>query len=71
LSASEGVSGVVLVGDAVHFFVDDAARRIPAFRDALQRGAIAYDEIAQVRPTIEDLFVRSVAGRESGAAHEL
>ena len=67
LSGSEGVSGVVLIGDAVHFFVDDAARRIPAFRDALKEGGLAYEEIAQVRPTIEDLFVRSVAGRQSGA----
>ena len=33
---SEGVSGVVLVGDAVHLFVDDAPRRVAEFRGDLQ-----------------------------------
>jgi ABC-2 type transport system ATP-binding protein len=68
LSASEGVSGVVLVGDAVHLFVDDAPRRIVEFRGRLEEAGFRYDEIAQVHPTIEDLFVRTVAGRELGAA---
>jgi ABC-2 type transport system ATP-binding protein len=68
LSRSEGVSGVVLVGDAVHFFVDDASRRIAEFRSKLDQAGLPYDEIAQVQPTIEDLFVRTVTSRELGAA---
>ncbi len=68
LSRSDGVSGVVLVGDAVHLFVDDAPRRIAEFRGALDQAGIPHDEIAQVHPTIEDLFVRMVASRELGAA---
>ena len=68
LSVAGGVSGVVLAGDAVHLFVDDARRRIPELRDALDQGGLPYDEIAQVEPTIEDLFVRTVSGRDLGAA---
>jgi ABC-2 type transport system ATP-binding protein len=68
LSGSEGVSGVVLVGDAVHLFVDDAPRRVAEFRSKLDERGFSYDEIHQVQPTMEDLFVRVVAGRETGAA---
>jgi hypothetical protein len=59
---------VVLVGDAVHLFVDDAPRRIAEFRGSLEQAGFQYDEIAQVNPTVEDLFVRTVAGRDAGAA---
>jgi ABC-2 type transport system ATP-binding protein len=65
---SEGVSDLVLVGDAVHLFVDDAPRRIAELRSRLDQAGFPYDEIAQVQPTIEDLFVRTVAGRELGTA---
>jgi ABC-2 type transport system ATP-binding protein len=68
LSESEGVSGLVLVGDAVHLFVDDAPRRIAEFRGSLEQAGLQYEEIAQVNPTIEDLFVRTVAGHDAGAA---
>jgi len=68
LSGAGGVSGVVLAGDAVHLFVDDAPRRISELRDVLDQGGLPYDEIAQVEPTIEDLFVRTVSGRDLGAA---
>lgn len=68
LSASPGLSGLLLVGDAVHLFVDDAPRRIAEFRSDLAEAGIPYDEIHQVQPTIEDLFVRTVAGAESSAA---
>jgi ABC-2 type transport system ATP-binding protein len=67
LRHSEGVSGVVLVGDAVHLFVDDAPRRVVEFRGNLQEGGLFYNEIAQVNPTMEDLFVRTVASREAEA----
>ncbi len=68
LSASDGVTGAVLVGDSVHFFVDDAPRRVAEFRGKLDQGGFPYDEIAQVPPTMEDLFVRTVASREAGVA---
>jgi hypothetical protein len=65
---SEGVSGAVLVGDAVHLFVDDAPRRIAEFRGKLAEGGFSYDEISQVPPTMEDLFVRTVVSREAEVA---
>jgi ABC-2 type transport system ATP-binding protein len=68
LRASPGLSGLLLVGDAVHLFVDDAPRRIAEFRSDLTEAGIPYDEIHQVQPTIEDLFVRTVAGADSSAA---
>jgi ABC-2 type transport system ATP-binding protein len=60
LAAAEGVSSVVLVGDAVHLFVDDAERRIPEFSARLSGRQIQFDEIVRVKPTIEDLFVEAV-----------
>ena len=68
LRANPGLSGLLLVGDAVHLFVDDAPRRIAEFRSDLAEAGIPYDEIHQVQPTIEDLFVRTVAGADSSAA---
>src|SRR5579863_3715830 len=42
LATAEGVSSVVLVGDAVHLFVDDADRRIPALSARLSSSAIPF-----------------------------
>jgi len=53
----EGVSNVILVGGGVHAVVDDAALRIPALRDALQRGNVPFQDIAVATPSIEDVFV--------------
>ncbi|HEY6299154.1 MAG TPA: ABC transporter ATP-binding protein [Candidatus Binatus sp.] len=68
LAAAEGVSSVVLVGDAVHLFVDDAERRIPEFTARLSVGQIQFDEIVRVTPTIEDLFVEAVRKDATHAA---
>ncbi len=60
LAKAEGVSSLVLVGDAVHLFVDDADRRIPDLSARLNGGQIPFDEIVRAVPTIEDLFVEAV-----------
>jgi ABC-2 type transport system ATP-binding protein len=60
LAAAEGVSSVVLVGDAVHLFVDDADRRIRDLSARLIGNQVPFDEIVRVTPTIEDLFVEAV-----------
>lgn len=60
LASADGVSSVVLVGDAVHLFVDDADLRIPALSARLAAREIPFDEIVRVTPTIEDLFVEAV-----------
>jgi hypothetical protein len=58
----------VLVGNALHVFVDDAVVRIPQLESSLRAGGVGYEEIAQVAPTIEDLFVHAVTA-EAGHRH--
>ena len=67
LCDADGVRSAVLVGDGVHLVVDDAGRRIPEFRERLRVAGVAFDEIEQVAPSIEDLFVEAVEaqGREA------
>jgi ABC-2 type transport system ATP-binding protein len=59
------VRSVLLVGDRVHLFVDDAARRLPELRALLEAQDVGFDSIEQIAPSIEDLFVSAVeAGTE-------
>jgi ABC-2 type transport system ATP-binding protein len=64
LARADGVTSVLLIGDAVHLFVDDAARRIPEISRALDARRLPYDEVVQITPTIEDLFVNAVSAQE-------
>jgi ABC-2 type transport system ATP-binding protein len=68
LANAEGVSSLVLVGDAVHLFVDEAERRIPELSARLTARQIPFDEIVRVTPTIEDLFVEAVRKESAKAA---
>jgi ABC-2 type transport system ATP-binding protein len=67
LEGAAGISTLVLTGDGVHAMVDDAARRIPEFTARLRSANVAFDQMIQALPTIEDLFVESVTG-EGGTA---
>jgi ABC-2 type transport system ATP-binding protein len=67
LRNAPGVTGAVLVGDAVHVFVDEADRRLREIQKRLDRDRIEYTEIAQVPPTIEDLFVTATTGEREAA----
>jgi ABC-2 type transport system ATP-binding protein len=69
LSNSPTVRSVLLVGDGVHLFVDDAERRLPELRAQLNSRGISCDSIEPVTPSIEDLFVSAVEGALEGAAH--
>jgi ABC-2 type transport system ATP-binding protein len=60
LVGAPGVRSALLVGDRVHLFVDDAARRLPELRAQMDSAGINYDSIQPVSPTIEDLFVSAV-----------
>jgi len=64
LRHAPGVTGTVLVGDAIHIFVDDGARRLQEIRSRLDSDHIDYAEIAEVPPTIEDVFVSATAEPE-------
>jgi drug efflux transport system ATP-binding protein len=64
LAHADGVSSVLLIGDAVHLFVDDTARRIPEISHALKARGLPYEEVVRITPTIEDLFVNAVNAQE-------
>ncbi len=57
LAELEGVSNAILVGGGVHAVVDDAALRMPALRQALQRANVPFSDIGVATPSIEDVFV--------------
>jgi ABC-2 type transport system ATP-binding protein len=57
----QGVVGTVLVGDAIHVFVDDGALRLREIRTRLDSEHIDYIEIVEVPPSIEDIFVNATA----------
>ena len=52
-----GVQGVLLVGSGAHVHVDDAQLRAPQIAQALSAAGIQTTRVAEVTPTIEDLFV--------------
>ena len=57
LRHAPGVAGTVLVGDALHVFVDDGPHRLAEITRRLDAAGIEYQEATQVPPSIEDLFV--------------
>ena len=63
LEKAEGISSLLMTGDGVHVVVDNASLRLPQFQVRLQAAGIPFDEIRQVAPSIEDLFVDAVSGQ--------
>ncbi len=70
LAHAGGVSSVLLIGDSLHLFVDDAARRIPELSRALDAKGLPYHEVVQITPTIEDLFVHAVTGQSADSSRD-
>lgn len=66
LDGIDGVSSVVLTGDGVHVVIEDPSRRIPQIKAQLASAQVPFHEMRQVVPTIEDLFVDTVASNRSG-----
>ena len=64
IESRPGVSRTLLVGDGLHAVVDDAAVRIPEMRRALEEFGVQVSNIAQIRPTIEDVFVSLLESEE-------
>ncbi len=62
LEGAQGISSLVVHGDALRVVVDDAARRIPQFEARLQGAHVQFDSVRHVAPTIEDIFVDAVGG---------
>jgi ABC-2 type transport system ATP-binding protein len=65
LEHAAGISSLVLTGDGAHLVVDNAARRIPEIEARLKGANVPFDSVQKVEPTIEDLFVDTVAGEEA------
>ncbi len=66
LASAEGVLNVVLVGDGVHLVVDNAERRIPELRAQMMAAGLPFENLEQVAPSIEDLFVAATSGGDEG-----
>ena len=69
LAGAPGVSSALLVGDRVHLFVDEAARRLADLRARLESAGVIYDSIQPVAATIEDLFVSAVEDQAGSRSH--
>jgi ABC-2 type transport system ATP-binding protein len=69
LAQADGVSSVVLIGDAVHLVVDDAESRIPVLQQRLESHSLPFDSITPAEPTIEDLFIEYVQKQSAGEGH--
>jgi len=69
LAGAPGVRDALLVGDCVHVFVDEAARRLPELRARLESAGVIYDSIQPVAATIEDLFVSAVEDQAGNRSH--
>ncbi len=54
------------MGDSVHVVVDSADRRSRERKAALERAALAADDIERIAPSIEDLFVSLLTGGHEG-----
>jgi drug efflux transport system ATP-binding protein len=67
LTGADGVFSLVTMGDRVHLVVDDSARRIPQLRARLEAVGLPFEEIIEVSPTIEDVFVSTIQRGESDA----
>ncbi|HXX18303.1 MAG TPA: ABC transporter ATP-binding protein [Candidatus Acidoferrum sp.] len=67
LCTAAAAKNILLFGDRVHIFVDDATRRLPEIRTHLDAVGVAYTSVEPVTPSIEDLFVSAVE-REAAAA---
>ncbi len=61
LAGAEGASTLGLTGDGVHAIVDDPKRRTHEFAARLTGAHVPYDELLPTLPSIEDLFVETVA----------
>jgi ABC-2 type transport system ATP-binding protein len=67
LQGQAGVRGVLLIGIGVHVHVDDAPLRRPQLAVALAAAGVTVTEIAEVGPTIEDLFIALLEDEETPA----
>ena len=59
------VRQAVLFGDVVHMMLPGGQRDLPVTREALAANGIAVSREEQIEPTLEDVFIDLVQGREA------
>ena len=64
LAGRPEVIEVQVYGDLLHVFVDDAARRIPQVRDALQAAGVQVKGLRVVQPRMEEAFISLIRKRQ-------
>jgi ABC-2 type transport system ATP-binding protein len=70
LSGATMARNILLVGDRVHVFVDDANRRLPELRAYLDGKGVSYESLEKGTPSIEDLFVSAVEEQNARATEQ-
>lgn len=63
LQGAQGIRGILLIGVGAHLHVDDTSR-LPEIAATLHAAGVPFSELAEVRPSIEDLFVALLNGKE-------
>jgi ABC-2 type transport system ATP-binding protein len=67
LEGNDGISSMMIVGDGLHLVVNDSKRMIPELHSIITAAGLPFDEIEQITPTVEDLFVEAVKRKTKGA----
>ncbi len=55
------VTGIMVFGDRLHLTVRDAEKAMPVIRDFLEKSGVALPRIERITPSMEDIFVESMA----------
>lgn len=58
---------IVLSGDKIHVFVDDPLKGIKLIREVLRSEGMEVENLAEVRPSLEDVFVSMVRAKNSAS----
>jgi len=65
LSRQPEVIEVQLYGDLLHVLVDDADRRMPLLRSALELNGVRVDGLRAIRPRMEEAFISLIRQRQA------
>jgi ABC-2 type transport system ATP-binding protein len=66
LEGNGGISSMTVVGDGLHLVVNDSTRMIPELHSIITAAGLPFDDIEQITPTVEDLFVEAVKRKNKG-----